>query len=109
MKKPPCLWQERLFGSRPVSDAQGLAAGCTGFGFVVQIVVVGMIQRIRQIVLQFVAFYLIGEILGFPRGGTGWAIGSRHGVLLGKMQSRAARARVGRASRVPTCQPLPPG
>jgi hypothetical protein len=34
---------------------------------------------------------LIGEILGLPRGGTGWAIGSRHGVLLGKIQSRADR------------------
>jgi hypothetical protein len=89
-------------------DAQGLTAGCTGVGFVVEIVVVGMIQRIRQVVLQFIAFYLIREILGFPRGGTGWAIGSRHGVLLGKIQSRASRARVDRASRVPTCQPLPP-
>ena len=91
MKKPPCLWQVRLSGLRPVSGAQGLAAGCTGVGFVVEIVVVGMIQRIRQVVLQFIAFYLIREILGFPRGGTGWAIGSRHGVLLGKIQSRANR------------------
>jgi len=35
----------------------------TGVGFVVEIVfVVDVVQRIRQIVLQFIAFDLIGEI-----------------------------------------------
>jgi tRNA U34 2-thiouridine synthase MnmA/TrmU len=61
-----------------------LTALCaTGVGIIVEIIfVVDAVERIRQVVLQFIAFDLIGQVEGFARGGTGWAIGSRHGVLL---------------------------
>lgn len=57
-----------------------LSAGLAGVGFVVEVVIVGVVLRIRQLVLEFIAFNLVGEIEGLACCGTGRAICSRHGV-----------------------------
>jgi hypothetical protein len=72
-----------LAPEKRVSKIRLVAWRATGVGFVVEVVfIVDVVQRIRQVVLQFIAFNLIGEIQGLPCSRTGRAIGSRHGVLL---------------------------